>query len=444
MTGGNQLKLSAIVCGTPVGDAIVAAHRARRGRGRHVGRRQHPVQPHAGLRRRRHHAQAADDPDGRRARPAPGHRDRPALRPAQPLRSAADDRGPVAPAARARARRGHRGRRPGRRAERGRPRRGDDPRSRPTSPPTPTTPSAPRRCWPAASCCTCCPTAPASTSPRRSCCPSRPRVDPLEAAEIEEAGHDLRQMARDIAAGDASPSVLRRRLRRTRRARPTLRGGTAGHGTETTMTERPTPDLAILETRVYRGANVWSYEKAIHLVVDLGSLEKFPTNTIPGFTDNLLEMLPGLREHSCSRGKRGGFVERLNEGTWLGHVAEHTALALQQVVGPRHPPRQDPAGQGRAGALQRDLRLRRRAGRARRRAARRTPGQPPRAARPGVRLGRRSSRRSSSGPSGPRSAPRPRRSSTRRSRATSRGSGSTSTPWSSSARASTPSGSAPR
>jgi cyanophycin synthetase len=99
------------------------------------------------------------------------------------------------------------------------------------------------------------------------------------------------------------------------------------------MTERPTPDLTILETRVYRGANIWSYERAIHLVVDLGSLERFPTNTIPGFTDNLLEMLPGLREHSCSRGKRGGFVERLHEGTWLGHVAEHTALALQQVVG---------------------------------------------------------------------------------------------------------------
>jgi len=93
------------------------------------------------------------------------------------------------------------------------------------------------------------------------------------------------------------------------------------------------PDLAILETRVYRGANVWSYEKAIHLVVDLGSLEEHPSNTLPGFTDNLLEMLPGLREHSCSRGRRGGFVERLQEGTWLGHVLEHVALALQQVVG---------------------------------------------------------------------------------------------------------------
>jgi cyanophycin synthetase len=93
------------------------------------------------------------------------------------------------------------------------------------------------------------------------------------------------------------------------------------------------PDLAIVETRVYRGANIWSYEKAIHLVVDLGSLEDYPTNLLPDFTDNLLQMLPGLREHSCSRGRRGGFVERLHEGTWLGHVAEHCALALQQIVG---------------------------------------------------------------------------------------------------------------
>ncbi len=99
------------------------------------------------------------------------------------------------------------------------------------------------------------------------------------------------------------------------------------------MSERPTPDLTILETRVYRGANVWSYDKSVHLVVDLGSLEEFPTNTLPGFTDELVSMLPGLREHSCSRGRRGGFLERLQEGTWLGHVAEHVALALQQVVG---------------------------------------------------------------------------------------------------------------
>jgi cyanophycinase len=64
----------------------------------------------------------------------------------------------------------------------------------------------------------------------RSLLPSGQTVDPLEELEIAEAGRDLRQMARDIAAGDASPSVLRRRLRRSRVARRTIR---ADHDGET-------------------------------------------------------------------------------------------------------------------------------------------------------------------------------------------------------------------
>jgi cyanophycin synthetase len=95
----------------------------------------------------------------------------------------------------------------------------------------------------------------------------------------------------------------------------------------------PSPDLAILETRVYRGPNIWSYERAIHLVVDLGSLEEWPTDRLPGFTDRLVEALPGLQDHTCSRGHKGGFIERLHDGTWLGHVTEHVALQLQQEVG---------------------------------------------------------------------------------------------------------------
>jgi cyanophycin synthetase len=93
------------------------------------------------------------------------------------------------------------------------------------------------------------------------------------------------------------------------------------------------PDLAILETRVYRGPNLWSYEPAIHLVLDLGSLEDYPTNTLDGFTARLQELLPGLARHTCSRGVPGGFLERMHEGTWLGHVAEHVALQLQQEAG---------------------------------------------------------------------------------------------------------------
>jgi cyanophycinase len=52
---------------------------------------------------------------------------------------------------------------------------------------------------------------------RRELLTADPSVDPLEAKELAEAGHDLRQMARDIAAADASPGALRRRLRRVRR-----------------------------------------------------------------------------------------------------------------------------------------------------------------------------------------------------------------------------------
>src|SRR3954468_18474102 len=106
---------------------------------------------------------------------------------------------------------------------------------------------------------------------------------------------------------------------------------------EPSVTDRaaltPQPDLRIVSSRVYRGPNVWHYEPAIHLVVDLGVLENFPTNLLPGFADALVARLPGLASHTCSRGRRGGFVERLHEGTWVGHVAEHVALQLQQTVG---------------------------------------------------------------------------------------------------------------
>ncbi|MET0997229.1 MAG: cyanophycinase [Marmoricola sp.] len=47
--------------------------------------------------------------------------------------------------------------------------------------------------------------------------PSLRRVDPDEAGELASANRDLRKMARDIAAGDIGPSVLRRRIARRSR-----------------------------------------------------------------------------------------------------------------------------------------------------------------------------------------------------------------------------------
>jgi cyanophycin synthetase len=93
------------------------------------------------------------------------------------------------------------------------------------------------------------------------------------------------------------------------------------------------PELRILETQVLRGPNYWSYEPAIRLLVDLGSLEHWPSNTLPQFNDALIDLLPGLRDHGCSLHRPGGFIERLRDGTWMGHVAEHVALELQREAG---------------------------------------------------------------------------------------------------------------
>ncbi|MGA8249080.1 MAG: cyanophycinase [Nocardioides sp.] len=55
----------------------------------------------------------------------------------------------------------------------------------------------------------------------RTLLPLSPRVSDEDAAELAEAQADLRQMARDIAAGDVSPATLRRRLARKRSSRKT-------------------------------------------------------------------------------------------------------------------------------------------------------------------------------------------------------------------------------
>jgi cyanophycin synthetase len=93
--------------------------------------------------------------------------------------------------------------------------------------------------------------------------------------------------------------------------------------------------MKILETRIYRGPNVYALWPMIRLVVDLEELEEYPTIELPSFADRLLEHIPSLAEHTCSYGEPGGFVRRMkeDEGTWLGHVLEHVAIELQVLAG---------------------------------------------------------------------------------------------------------------
>jgi len=93
------------------------------------------------------------------------------------------------------------------------------------------------------------------------------------------------------------------------------------------------PGIEIIERSIYRGPNRYSRRAMVRIQVDLGALETCPTSRLADFTDRLVDLLPGLRLHHCSTGRSGGFVERLVEGTWLGHVAEHIALELQTMAG---------------------------------------------------------------------------------------------------------------
>ncbi|MDN3522990.1 cyanophycin synthetase [Halomonas ramblicola] len=91
--------------------------------------------------------------------------------------------------------------------------------------------------------------------------------------------------------------------------------------------------MNILEHRALRGPNYYSRYLAIFLRLDIGELEERPSDTVPGIVERLLGLLPSLQEHRCSVGRPGGFVERLERGTWAGHVVEHVAIELQNLIG---------------------------------------------------------------------------------------------------------------
>ena len=93
--------------------------------------------------------------------------------------------------------------------------------------------------------------------------------------------------------------------------------------------------MKILQTQTLRGPNYWSIRRSKLILVrlDLEELADRPSNTIPGFYESLVTVLPSLDEHHCSPGCRGGFLSRVREGTMMGHILEHVALELQTLAG---------------------------------------------------------------------------------------------------------------
>ncbi|SDZ86832.1 cyanophycin synthetase [Acidovorax soli] len=92
-------------------------------------------------------------------------------------------------------------------------------------------------------------------------------------------------------------------------------------------------DIQLLRINYLRGPNIWTYRPALEVWLDLGVLEDHPSNTLPGLNDRLTAWLPALEEHHCGVGERGGFLQRLQEGTWCGHVLEHVVIELLNLSG---------------------------------------------------------------------------------------------------------------
>jgi cyanophycin synthetase len=93
--------------------------------------------------------------------------------------------------------------------------------------------------------------------------------------------------------------------------------------------------MKILETRTLRGPNYWSgyWKKLIIMRLDIEEYEDKPSHQIKDFYERMSEVLPSLIYHGCSYGEEGGFLKRVREGTWAGHIIEHFALELQTLAG---------------------------------------------------------------------------------------------------------------
>lgn len=93
--------------------------------------------------------------------------------------------------------------------------------------------------------------------------------------------------------------------------------------------------MKIEEIKILRGPNYWSIRrhKLIQMRLQLEDLEQRPTNTIDGFLERLKALFPSMYGHRCSVGAPGGFFQRVEEGTWMGHVIEHIALEIQTLAG---------------------------------------------------------------------------------------------------------------
>lgn len=91
--------------------------------------------------------------------------------------------------------------------------------------------------------------------------------------------------------------------------------------------------MKIDELRIFEGRNIYSHRKCIRMDLDLEGYSEVRSRDIGSFNNMLIKLIPELKNHKCCLNYKGGFLERLQEGTYLAHICEHMIIALENMVG---------------------------------------------------------------------------------------------------------------
>src|SRR3982750_4563094 len=101
----------------------------------------------------------------------------------------------------------------------------------------------------------------------------------------------------------------------------------------TSTTPDPASEIRITTLHATRGINFWSRRPVIRMDLAVGEYDTINSADAPHLAAALVAAMPGLADHHCSIGARGGFVTRLRRGTYAPHIVEHVALELQSMIG---------------------------------------------------------------------------------------------------------------
>ncbi|MFW6038588.1 MAG: cyanophycin synthetase [Candidatus Saliniplasma sp.] len=90
-------------------------------------------------------------------------------------------------------------------------------------------------------------------------------------------------------------------------------------------------DVRIIKKNYLKGPNIHALFPVLDATLDLGDMTDVPSDE--RIKELLVNFFPEIKNHTCSPGYKGGFLERLDEGTYPTHVIEHIAIAIQNMAG---------------------------------------------------------------------------------------------------------------